>query len=443
LKDLNKKNVSTIISAPWIYTSNIDSELLFNYSLIIKDDKIIDLVTQDKVFDEYEADNTYELADHILIPGLINTHTHAAMNIFKGFADDLPLQEWLNDHIWPAEKKFVDASFVKDGSVLALSEMIKAGVTTFNDMYFFPDATAEAARELGIRANIGLVVLDFPTNYASDPEDYLLKGFEFRDKWRNDELITTSIAPHAPYSVSDEAFRLVNTYSEELGLNIHLHLHETEWEVADSIKTYGVTPIERLNNLGIISPSLLAAHCVHLNDQDTAILTKGKVSIAHNPSSNMKLGSGIADVAKMLRQNLNVSLGTDSSASNNKLDIMEEMRLAALLIKGTTKSPELLPASQAIKMATINGAKALGLDLVVGSIEKNKKADLVAIDLSSIENQPIYNPLSTLVYSSSKSDVNYVWIDGEIKLKEKKLVGLDEEYIKQLAKKWQKKLKTI
>ena len=443
MKDLNKKNVSTIISAPWIYTSNIDSELLFNYSLIIKDDKIIDLVTQDKVFDEYEADNTYELADHILIPGLINTHTHAAMNIFKGFADDLPLQEWLNDHIWPAEKKFVDASFVKDGSVLALSEMIKAGVTTFNDMYFFPDATAEAARELGIRANIGLVVLDFPTNYASDPEDYLLKGFEFRDKWRNDELITTSIAPHAPYSVSDEAFRLVNTYSEELGLNIHLHLHETEWEVADSIKTYGVTPIERLNNLGIISPSLLAAHCVHLNDQDTAILTKGKVSIAHNPSSNMKLGSGIADVAKMLRQNLNVSLGTDSSASNNKLDIMEEMRLAALLIKGTTKSPELLPASQAIKMATINGAKALGLDLVVGSIEKNKKADLVAIDLSSIENQPIYNPLSTLVYSSSKSDVNYVWIDGEIKLKEKKLVGLDEEYIKQLAKKWQKKLKTI
>ena len=443
MKDLNKKNVSTIISAPWIYTSNIDSELLFNYSLIIKDDKIIDLVTQDKVFDEYEADNTYELADHILIPGLINTHTHAAMNIFKGFADDLPLQEWLNDHIWPAEKKFVDASFVKDGSVLALSEMIKAGVTTFNDMYFFPDATAEAARELGIRANIGLVVLDFPTNYASDPEDYLLKGFEFRDKWRNDELITTSIAPHAPYSVSDEAFRLVNTYSEELGLNIHLHLHETEWEVADSIKTYGVTPIQRLNNLGIISPSLLAAHCVHLNDQDTAILTKGKVSIAHNPSSNMKLGSGIADVAKMLRQNLNVSLGTDSSASNNKLDIMEEMRLAALLIKGTTKSPELLPASQAIKMATINGAKALGLDLVVGSIEKNKKADLVAIDLSSIENQPIYNPLSTLVYSSSKSDVNYVWIDGEIKLKEKKLVGLDEEYIKQLAKKWQKKLKTI
>jgi 5-methylthioadenosine/S-adenosylhomocysteine deaminase len=443
LTALYKKNVSTIISAPWIYTSNNDSDLLFNYSLIIKDDKIIDLVSQDKVFDEYEADDTYELADHILIPGLINTHTHAAMSLFKGFADDLPLQEWLNDHIWPAEKKFINPSFVKDGSILALSEMIRAGITTFNDMYFFPDATAEASKELGIRGNIGLVVLDFPTNYASDPEDYLLKGFEFRDKWRSEDLITTSIAPHATYSVSDDALSLINTYSEELSINIHMHLHETEWEVADSIKNYGLTPVQRLNNLGIIGPSLLAAHCVHLNDQDMTLLSKSKVNIAHNPSSNMKLGSGIADVAKMLRKNLNVSLGTDSSASNNRLDIMEEMRLAALLIKGTTKAPETLSASQAIKMATINGAKALGLDLIVGSIEKNKKADLVAVDLSSIENQPIYNPLSTLVYSSSKSNVNYVWINGEIKLKEKKLVGLDEEHIKQLAKKWQKKLKKM
>ena len=443
MKALNKKNVSTIISAPWIYTSNIDSELLFDYSLIIKDDKVFDLDSQDKVFDEYEADNTYELTDHILIPGMINTHTHSAMNIFKGFADDLPLQDWLNNHIWPAEKKFVDTSFVKDGSVLALSEMIKAGVTTFNDMYFFPDATAQAAKELGIRANIGLVVLDFPTNYASDPEDYLLKGFEFRDEWRNNELITTAIAPHAPYSVSDEAFRLVNTYSEELGLNIHLHLHETEWEVADSIKTYGVTPIQRLNNLGIISPSLLAAHCVHLNDQDMTTLTKGKVSIAHNPSSNMKLGSGIAEIAKMLKRNLNVSLGTDSSASNNRLDIMEEMRLAALLIKGTTKSPELISAKEAIKMATINGAKALGLDSIIGSIEKNKKADLVAIDLSTIENQPLYDPLTTFVYSSSRSDVSYVWINGKIKLMDKKLINMDEERIIQLAKKWQRKLKKI
>ena len=441
MKNPNKKNVSIIISTSWIFTSDPENQLLSDYSVVIENDKIIDLVPQSKVFNEYEADNTYQLTDHILIPGLINTHTHAAMSLFKGFADDLPLQEWLNNHIWPAEKEFVNSSFVKDGSILGLSEMIKSGITTFNDMYFFPDATAEAVKELGVRSNIGLVVLDFPTNYATDPEDYLLKGFEFRDKWRNEELITTSIAPHAPYSVSDEAFTLINTYSEELNINIHTHLHETQWEIEASIDKYGITPVQRLNNLGIIGPSLTAAHCVYLNDQDMGILAKNKVSIVHNPSSNMKLGSGIADVAKMLKQNLSVSLGTDSSASNNRLDIMEEMRLAALLIKGSTKSPESIPANEAIKMATINGAKALGLGSVIGSIEKNKKADLVAIDLSAIENQPIYNPISTLVYSSSRSDVSYVWIDGKIKLKEKSLVNIDEERIIQLAKKWQRKLK--
>jgi len=443
MKDPNKKIASIIISASWIFTSNIEGQLLSDYSVVIEKDKIIDLIPQSKVFDEYEANDIYQLTDHILIPGLINTHTHAAMSLFKGFADDLPLQDWLNNHIWPAEKEFVNASFVKDGSILALSEMIRSGVTTFNDMYFFPDATAEAAKELGVRSNIGLVVLDFPTNYATDPEDYLFKGFEFRDKWRNEKLITTSIAPHAPYSVSDEALILINTYSEELGLSIHTHLHETQWEIDDSIDKYGITPIQRLNNLGIIGPSLVAAHCVYLNDQDINILAKNKVSIVYNPTSNMKLGSGIANVAKMIKKNLNVSLGTDSSASNNRLDIMEEMRLAALLIKGSTKLPELIPAKDAIKLATINGAKALGLDSIIGSIEKNKKADLVAIDLNTIENQPIYNPLTTLVYSSSRSDVSYVWIDGKLKLKDKKLVNIDEERIKQLAKKWQIKIKKI
>jgi 5-methylthioadenosine/S-adenosylhomocysteine deaminase len=441
MKEAIKKNASIIISATWIFTSCREGQLLSDYAVVIENDKVVDLVPQNKVFDEYEANDTYQLTDHILIPGLINAHTHAAMSLFKGFADDLPLEDWLNNHIWPAEKKFVNSSFVKDGSILALSEMIKSGVTTFNDMYFFPDATAEAAKELGVRSNIGLVVLDFPTNYATDPEDYLLKGFEFRDKWRNEELITTSIAPHAPYSVSDEAFTLINTYSEELSINIHTHLHETKWEIEDSIDRYGMTPVQRLNKLGIIGPSLMAAHCVHLNEQDMAILAKNKVSIVHNPSSNMKLGSGVADIAKMLKQNISICLGTDSSASNNRLDIMEEMRLAALLIKGNTRSPELIPAKEAIKMATINGAKALGLDSKIGSIEKNKKADLVAIDLSTIENQPIYNPLSTLVYSSSRSDVSYVWINGKIKLRDKKLVEIDEEVIVRMAKKWQKKLK--
>lgn len=439
----NKKNVSTIISASWIFTSNSKNELLSDYSIVIKNDKIIDLISQDEVFEKYEANEVYQLTDHIITPGLINTHSHVAMSLFKGFADDLPLHDWLNNYIWPAEKKFVNSQFVKEGSILAITEMIKSGITTFNDMYFFPNATAEASKELGVRSNIGLVVLDFPTNYASDPEDYLVKGFDFRDKWRNEDLISTSIAPHAPYSVSDKAFNLINTYSEELDLNVHVHLHETLWEIEDSIEKYGITPIQRLNNLGIIGPSLIAAHCVHLNEQDLSILSSNKVNIVHNPSSNLKLGSGIADVAKMIEQSLNISLGTDSSASNNRLDIMEEMRLAALLIKGKTKTPELLSAFQAINMATINGAKALGLDSLIGSIEKNKKADLIAIDLNSTLAQPSYNPLSTLVYSSSRSDINYVWINGNIKLKAKELVDLDEEKITQIAKSWQKKIKQI
>ena len=443
MTNLSKKNASIIISASWIFTSNSEGELLSDHSIVIKNDKIIDLIPQSKVLDHYEASDIYNLSDHILIPGLINAHTHAAMSIFKGFSDDLPLQDWLNNHIWPAEKKFVNSSFVKDGSVLALSEMLKSGITTFNDMYFFPDATAEAVKEIGVRGNIGLVVLDFPTNYAADPEDYLLKGFDFRDKCRNEELITTCIAPHAPYSVSDEAFNLINTYAEELNINIHTHLHETQWEVDDSIAKYGITPVQRLNNLGIIGPSLMAAHCVHVNEQDMLTLAKNKVNIIHNPSSNMKLGSGIPDTSRMLEQNLNISLGSDGSASNNRLDIMEEMRLAALLIKGSTKSPELLPAKEVIKMATINGAKALGLDSEIGSIEINKKADIVAINLNSIENQPVFNPLSTLVYSSSRSDINYVWINGIIKLKDKNLVNIDEDLIIQLAKKWQRKLKKI
>ena len=290
MKESNKKIASIIISASWIFTSNIEGQLLSDYSVVIENDKIIDLIPQSKVFDEYEANDIYQLTDHILIPGLINTHTHAAMSLFKGVADDLPLQDWLNRHIWPAEKEFVNASFVKDGSILALSEMIKSGVTTFNDMYFFPDATAEAVQALGVRSNIGLVVLDFPTNYATDPEDYLLKGFEFRDKWRNEELITTSIAPHAPYSVSDEAFTLINTYAEELGVNIHTHLHETQWEIEDSIDKYGITPVQRLNNLGIIGPSLIAAHCVYLNEQDMAILAKNKVSMTKLESRPAKIG---------------------------------------------------------------------------------------------------------------------------------------------------------
>ena len=434
------KKVATIISASWIYTANSQDSLLKEYSVVIDANKIIDLVSTEKVFESYEASEVFSLSDHILIPGLINTHSHSAMSLFKGYADDLKLKCWLNDYIWPAEKKHVSNKFVKDGSMIAIAEMLKGGITTFNDMYFFPESTAEAVSEMGIRSNIGLVVLEFSTNYANDPGDYLSKGFDFRDSCRENSLITTSIAPHAPYSVSDKTFEIIGTYAEQLNLSIHTHLQETQSEIEESIQKFGVTPIQRLGGLNILGPNLLAAHCVFLSEQDLDLLALNNVCISHNPSSNLKLGSGIADLTSMIEKGIGVSLGTDSSASNNRLDILGEMRLASLMAKGKSGNPEILTPVEVLRMATIEGAKALGLESVTGSIEKNKKADIVAINLDSLDLLPCYDPLSSLIYSAGRSDINYVWVDGNIKLKENELVNIDIDKLKFLAKSWQTKI---
>ena len=327
--------------------------------------------------------------------------------------------------------------------MIAIAEMLKGGITTFNDMYFFPQSTAEAVSETGIRSNIGLVVLEFSTNYANDPGDYLSKGFEFMDSCRENSLITTSIAPHAPYSVSDKTFELIGTYAEQLGLSIHTHLQETQSEVQESIKKFGVTPTQRLSSLNILGPNLLAAHCVHLSEQDLDLLALNNVYISHNPSSNLKLGSGLADLSSMIKRGVSVSLGTDSSASNNRLDIFEEMRLASLLVKGKSGNPEHLPAVEVLRMVTIEAAKALGLESDIGSIEINKKADMVSINLDSIDLLPSYDPLATVIYSAGRSDVNYVWVDGNVKLKENELVNIDTDKLKFLAKSWQTKIQKI
>ena len=253
--------VDKIISAAWVFTADKNNEPLTDYSVVVKDEIICDVIPTSDVFNVYEAEETYQLSNNILLPGFINSHTHIAMSLLKGFADDLPLQTWLSEYIWPAESKHVNHDFVRDGSELAIAEMIKGGTTFFNDMYFFPNATAEAVNNIGIRANIGLVVLEFPTNYANDPQEYLNKGFEFRDNWRNNKLISTSLAPHAPYSVSNNTFELINTYAEQLDLTIHTHLHETLSEIEESKKQFGTTPIERLDDLGLLSPKLMAAHC--------------------------------------------------------------------------------------------------------------------------------------------------------------------------------------
>jgi 5-methylthioadenosine/S-adenosylhomocysteine deaminase len=438
-----KKNVATVISSSWIFTANSENQLLENHSVVINGGVIVDIVESDSVFNIYEANEVYQLTDQLLIPGLINAHSHLAMSLLKGYADDIELSVWLNNHIWPAEKSLVSLQFVSDGSRLAMAEMLKGGITTFNDMYFYPQATAEVSEEVGMRANIGLVVLDFPTVYASDSQDYLNKGLNFRDTWRDNSLITTSIAPHAPYSVSDESFCMIGTYANQLQMTIHTHLHETEAEILESLKKFNMTPIQRLDKLGILGPNVSAAHCVHLCATDINILEKNQVNVIHNPSSNMKLGSGLANIKALCEKGVNIGLGSDSSASNNRLDIITEIRSTLLLHKGKNQDAELLKPLDAIKMATINSAKAIGLDGKIGSIEIGKRADITAINLNSIECQPCFDPLSTFVYSADKNSVSHVWVDGVIKVKKNLLVNIDEDKLLHNAKLWQTKIRKI
>ena len=439
----DKKIVETVISSSWIFTANSDDQLLENHSVVIDGGAIVDIVETDYVFNIYQANEVYQLTDQLLIPGLINAHSHLAMSLLKGYADDMELSVWLNNHIWPAEKSLVSPKFVSDGSRLAMAEMLKGGITTFNDMYFYPQMTAEVSEEIGMRANIGLVVLDFATGYASDPQDYLNKGLNFRDAWRNNSLITTSIAPHAPYSVSDESFSMIGTFANQLQMTIHTHLHETEAEISESLKKFNMTPIQRLDKLGILGPNVTAAHCVHLNDVDIKILEKNQVNVIHNPSSNMKLGSGVANIKALYEKGINIGLGSDSSASNNRLDIITEIRSTALLHKGKNQDAQFLKPLDVIKMATINSAKAIGLDDKIGSIEIGKRADITVINLNLIECQPCYDPLSTFVYSADRNSVSHVWIDGKIKVKKNFFVNIDEDKLLHNAKLWQIKIKKI
>ena len=333
----------------------------------------------------------------------------------------------------------------QNGVFLACAEMLKGGVTCFNDMYFYPQATAQAAIQAGMRAQIGLVVIDFPSAYASDADDYLLKGLSARDSWRGNSQISSSIAPHAPYTISNQTFEKVMTYAEQLGLGVHTHLHETEDELAHSVKQYGVRPIKRLAELGVLGPNLVAAHCVHLNDEEMQLMHDYGCHVAHCPTSNLKLASGIAPVSGMLNSNINIGLGTDGAASNNRLDMFAEMRLAALLAKGTSGDAAVVPAEQALAMATINGAKALSLDNQIGSIEIGKLGDLTAVKLTDIEISPCYDPISHLVYAAGREHVTHVWVQGELKYQKTDAHGgvfanIEPAELKEIINLWQPKL---
>lgn len=433
--------VDHIIETRWLATMAKNAPLLEHYSVIVQIDTIVDVLPTAQAKIQYTSTDTVNLQEHILIPGLINLHTHAAMNLMRGIADDLPLMQWLNEHIWPAERAVVSNDYVKDASLHACAEMLSGGTTCFNDMYFFPQATAAAINQSGMRANLGLFVSEFANSYANDADDYLQKGFESHDSWRGNRMISSSLAPHAPYTVSDRTFEKIITYAEQLSIGIHTHLHETRDEISQSEAQYGVRPIQRMAALGLLGPNFTAAHGVHLLPSEIDILSEFGCHVAHCPSSNLKLGSGIAPISSMLKNNVNVGIGTDGAASNNRLDMFAEMRLAALLAKGASEDPTTMPAYQALEMATINAAKALGLDDKIGSIEIGKKADVVAIKLSDITISPCYDPISHLVYTCGREHVTHTWVAGELCYSNGLYANIEPMELKEIIQKWHPKLK--
>lgn len=406
----------TILSAPWIIPIEPAKQVLENHCLVIDKGKIIDLLPVTDAKTRYQTLDWQELPETVLMPGLVNTHTHAAMNLLRGLADDLPLMEWLYNHIWPAEKKLMNADTVKAGSLKAIQEMLASGITCFNDMYGYPLATADAAIESGIRATIGLTVMEFPAFEASSEQHFI----ELIHQYYQPNLhprIDFSLAPHAPYTVSDHAFREIAQLSKEWGTKVHLHLCETTDETQQTLEKYHMRPIERMEKLGLINDRLIAVHMVDVNQDEVALLAKSGVSIAHCPESNLKLAAGTAPIAEYLQHGINVALGTDSAVSNNNLDMIGELRTASLLAKGLSKDPTLLPAHEALTMATLNGAKALGLDDKIGSLAIGKCADIIAIDLSQPFLQPIHNIFSTIAYTIDRTQVSHTWVDGKLVFK--------------------------
>jgi 5-methylthioadenosine/S-adenosylhomocysteine deaminase len=434
-------NVDVLIFAKWIIPVEPEHTVHENYALVVHEGKILDILPADVAKDKYNALETHDMANHAIIPGLVNTHTHAAMSLFKGLADDLPLMDWLNNHIWPAESKWVDANFVADGSRLAIAEMISSGTTCFNDMYFFPDITAEVASEAGIRATVGLIIIDFPTAWANDPQEYFEKGEIVHDTFRNNPLIQTSFAPHAPYTVSDQPLKKISILAEEMDIPVHMHIHETEFEVSQSLEQTGVTPLHRLKDLGLLSQRLQAVHMTQMDTETIEMVARYNLNVIHCPESNLKLASGFCPVHQLLQAGVNVALGTDGSASNNDLSMLGEMRTAALIGKGIANDPCALPAMTVLKMATINGAKAMDISDICGSLVPGKSADIVAIDLNTIETQPVYDPISQIVYAADRSQVTDVWVAGKQLLKNSILTTLDANQIKQTAHYWKNKIK--
>lgn len=409
----------------WLVPVEPAGVVLRDHGLGIRDGRIALIAPRAEAL-RHPAKEVRELPQCLLAPGLINAHGHAAMSLLRGIADDLPLMTWLHEHIWPAEGKWVDEDFVRDGTDLAIAEQIKGGISCFSDMYFYPQVACECVHNAGVRAQITVPVLDFPVPGALNAAEALRKGLQLFDDLKQHPRIRIAFGPHAPYTVSDDKLEQIRVLADELDAGIHMHVHETAQEVAEAVAKHGERPLARLARLGLLGPRFQAVHMTQIDDEDLALLVEHNCSIVHCPESNLKLASGFCPVERLWQAGVNVAIGTDGAASNNDLDLLSETRTAALLAKAVAGSATALNAHSALRMATLNGARALGLETQTGSLEPGKLADVVAFDLSGLAQQPIYDPVSQLIYASGRDCVKHLWVGGKQLLDDGRLTRMDE-----------------
>lgn len=435
------ERIDALICPRWTIAVEPEVRAEEGLALAVHDGRIVALVPRHEALDRFEPDALHERPHHVLMPGLVNAHGHAAMALMRGYADDLPLERWLGDHIWPAEARWVTPEWVRDGTNLAIAEMLRGGTTCFADMYYFPDVVGEAAAEAGMRAVVGMIAIEFPTVWAATPDEYISKGLAVHDRFRGSRLISTAFAPHAPYTVSDATLGRIRQLADELEVPVHTHVHETEREIIDALEKTGQRPLDRLEALGLLTPGLIAVHATQLLDDEIERLAATGAHVVHCPRSNLKLASGACRVHDLVSAGVNVALGTDGAASNNRLDIWSELETAALLAKWVAGDATAVPAADALRMATLNGARALGLDGRIGSLVAGKDADMICVALTGAAMSPVLDPVSQLVYSASREFVTDVWVAGEHLVTEGRLTRMDTKAVCDAAERWGRALR--
>ena len=432
--------VDTLVEARWVIPVEPEDTVLEHHTVVVDEGRIRAILPHGEARSAYSTDHILTLKEHVLLPGLVNAHTHAGMSLMRGFADDLPLMRWLEDHVWPVESRWVGDEFVRDGTMLAVAEMLRGGTTCFNDMYFYPADAGRAAAAAGMRCVVGMIVLDFPTVWAGSANEYLARATEVHDEFRSHPLVDTAFAPHAPYTVSDAPLERIRTLADELDVPVHIHLHETAGEVESAVAALGVRPLARLDALGLVTPRLVAVHMTELDESEIERIAECGAHVVHCPESNLKLASGFCPVAKLLAAGVDVALGTDGAASNNDLDMIQEMRTASLVAKAVARDATAVPAHRAISMATIAGARALGRDDEIGSLVPGKAADMIAVDLGAVETQPVYDAASQVAFSASRRQVSDVWVAGRALVCEGELLTVDEDRVVERARVWRRRI---